>query len=224
MSKSNDQKVEFIIQFITEHRNEFTRCADAWKAFMQKHGKVSYVHFNRKFRELCPDLKPTKKVRNLRPKIAPPPPPPKNQDLKSKKREINYYHKILRDTENLLEAAINDGADKEKIEYYRDLRDRDRAAIVQCYEGLLDHYEKKIPDDIQEVETELYHESIRHGLELDRMLAKRTNMLINESDDEEEETQEDTISKNLREAGDIVKTTKVTKEIVKTVHEDALQS
>jgi hypothetical protein len=204
MSKSNDQKVEHIIQFITERQDEFTRCADAHKAYMAQHGKVSYVHFNRKFRELCPHLKPTKKVRTLRPKLTAPEPPPKNKGLKDNKRRINYYHSILRDTEKLLETAIEENKDQERILFYRDLRDRDRAAMVKCYEELLDYYEQQIPTEIEEIEVQLHEESIRNGIELDRMFATRTNMLINESDDDRAEL---AATANLKKAASIVKTT-----------------
>jgi hypothetical protein len=84
-SKANsDEKVKFIIQFITERQNDFARCADAHKAFMAEHGKVSYVHFNRKFRELCPHLKPKKKVRTLRPSPVAVEPAPKNLTTSSR--------------------------------------------------------------------------------------------------------------------------------------------
>lgn len=216
MSKSNEQKVEHIIQFITERKSEFTRCADAHKAFMAIHGKVSYVHFNRKFRELCPELKPTKKIRTLRPSLKMPDPPPKNKELKDNKRRINYYHRILKNSEDLLEIAQEEGQDKEKIDCYRDLRDRDRAAIVECYEELITFYEEKIIGDVEEVNFQLFEESIRHGRELDRMFAKGANMLIDE---------DDTVDKSFKKAASIVKKTKVTSvDIEQSVNIEVLQS
>lgn len=221
MSKSNDQKVEHIIQFITERKTEFKRCSDAHKAFMAIHGNVSYVHFNRKFRELCPELKPTKKVRTLRPKMSMPEPPPKNKDLKDKKRVINYYHKVLRDTLSCLEKAIED-QDQEAIEFYRDLRDRDRAAIVECYEELLEHYETKIPDDVKEVNGQLLEESVRNGRELDRMFAMRSNMLISETDEDEDE--EDDIDGSIDKAAKIVKKTKPMLDDMTIANHEAIES
>jgi len=204
---STDEKVKYIIQFITEHQNDYTRCADAHKAFMAEHGKVSYVHFNRKFRELCPHLKPKKKIRTLRPNTSTPEPAPKNQELKDKKQRIQYFHRVLRDSEMLLSRSIEANDDKESIDYYRDIRDRDRKAIVDCYEDLLSYYEEKIPDDIKEIETQLHTENIRNGEELERMINNHANPLISETDEEEEDSEgtlEENISTTLQTAAGIM--------------------
>lgn len=210
MAKKSDQKVELIIQFVTEKSSEYTKCADAHKAFMALHGKVSYVHFNRKFRELCPHLKPQKKVRTLKPKFEAPPPPPKNKEIKDNKEAINYYYRSLRENETLLQEAVEKN-DTEAIILHKDIRDSHRKAIIDHQDILIEHYEQKFPEEIKEIEDQLKTEEIVKNIELEKFVKNPTNILIGESDEadevEHEPTLEESVSHSLETAATLINKT-----------------
>lgn len=203
-SSEQKQKIEAIITFINTHQEDFTRCADAHKAFMAENGKVSYVHFNRKFRELLPHLKPVKKQRTLRPIVEAPAPPPKNRDLKEKKSTINAYYRMLRDSDESLQKAIDEN-NQEMIDHYRDIRDRDRRAIIDCYDDLILYYEGKFPEDIIEINNQLAIEHEQQLVENEKILRSPGNILIGESDEDDEQTIEEEVSSTLKTAAKIVK-------------------
>lgn len=148
------KKKDLIADFLQKNKTKFAdiRCADAWKEFVHQHGDVAYVYFNRAFREIFPNKKNKKKRRP-----APRQPEKKTSrysELITLKNRTDYYARILRDNEQLLEDAIKD-KDGKMIEYYRDIRDRDRRAMVMCYEEIIEYYEsKKLSEVIKQAEEE----------------------------------------------------------------------
>lgn len=169
MTKVRDSsKQEAISDFLNKNKKvEYGSCAEAHREFEKETGiKARYVYFNRFYRKIHPLASVKKKKKPVGPPPSVPKKPPKYKTLKSLKREIKYRQKQLKDNYELLDEQyvkcnnndIIDQEEQKRLNLYNWLVDRDRKALINCYEKLVLYYETQFLDDIKAAEKEMHKE------------------------------------------------------------------